>query len=68
MFPSKIDRQMETAYKQLRKSLEQLIPEKLASLKSTDLSDQDILTQIACSGDFTQEEIIPQIVTTLAAG
>ncbi|KAJ5200993.1 hypothetical protein N7449_005796 [Penicillium cf. viridicatum] len=68
MFPSKIDRQMETAYRQLRKSLEQLIPEKLASLKSTDLSDQDILTQIACSGDFTQEEIIPQIVTTLAAG
>jgi Cytochrome P450 len=42
MFPSKIDRQMETAYRQLRKSLEQLIPEKLASLQSTDLSDQDI--------------------------
>ena len=68
LFPSKIDRQMEVAYKRLRDSMEQLIPEKLASLKSTDISDQDILTQIACSGDFTQEEIVPQIVTTLAAG
>ncbi|KAJ5132235.1 hypothetical protein N7448_006393 [Penicillium atrosanguineum] len=68
MFPSDIDRQMEFAHEQLRKSLQQMIPEKLASLKSTDLSEEDILTQIACSGSFTHEEIIPQIVTTLAAG
>jgi cytochrome P450 len=68
MFPSDMDRKMDFAHRQLRQSLQRLIPEKRASLKSTDLSDEDMLTQIACSGSFTQEEIIPQIVTTLAAG
>ncbi|KAL5358584.1 cytochrome P450 [Aspergillus floccosus] len=68
MFPSTIDRQMEKAYRQLRATLGQLIPEMLAALNGKDLSDQDILTQIAGSGSFTQEEIMPQIVTTLAAG
>lgn len=68
MFPSKIDSQMEVAYGKLRKRLEQLIPEKLAALKSTTTTDQDILTQLACSGDFSDDEIIPQIVTTLSAG
>ncbi|KAJ5730575.1 uncharacterized protein N7483_005083 [Penicillium malachiteum] len=69
MFPSKTDSQMERAYEQLRKYLEQLIPEKLASLNSTIMTDQDIPTpQIACSGDFTEGEVIPQTITTLSAG
>ncbi|KAJ5733724.1 hypothetical protein N7493_002510 [Penicillium malachiteum] len=69
MFPSKTDSQMELAYEELRKYLEQLIPEKLASLKSSTVTEQDIPTpQIACSGDFAESEVIPQTITTLSAG
>ncbi|KAJ5727695.1 hypothetical protein N7493_005515 [Penicillium malachiteum] len=68
MFPSKIDRQMDDAHLKLKINLERLLKEKLALFRTKDVSDEDILTQIACSGDFTPEEIIPQVVTTLAAG
>ncbi|KAJ5737261.1 uncharacterized protein N7483_002386 [Penicillium malachiteum] len=68
MFPSKVDRQMEDAHAKLKTRLKSLITEKATSFKSTDISKQDILTQIACSKDFTPEEIVPQVVITLAAG
>lgn len=68
LFPSAIDRQMDAAHEKLRAIFGKLIPERLAVCKLEDLSEQDILTQIAGSGSFKEEEIMPQIVTTLAAG